>query len=120
MVVFYTENCINTATLWRDPHSYQLSNQTICLLVCIGAVVDTQQQYVDCEFILGLKEEVDHEACYQLMKDYNVEKVNMWNVGGVKMVHVRGSETDVIQVSHLRQVLGAQWYQLHPTMRKCI
>ena len=79
----------------------------ICLLVCIGAAVDTQQQYVDCEFIIGLKEEVDHGAYYQLMKDYNVEKVNIWHVGGIKMVHVRESETDVIKVSHLLQVLGA-------------
>ena len=73
----------------------------ICLLVCIGAAVGAQQQYVDGEFLIGLKEEVDHEAYYQLMQDYNVEKVNMWHMGGVKMVHVRGSETDVIQVSHL-------------------
>ena len=26
----------------------------ICLLFCIGAAVDIQQQYVDCEFIIGL------------------------------------------------------------------
>ena len=75
----------------------------ICLLVCIGAAVGAQQQYVDGEYLIGLKEDVDHEAYYQLMKDYNVEKMNMWQMGvnGVKIVHVRGSETDVIQVSHL-------------------
>ena len=72
-----------------------------CLLVCIGAVVGAQQQYVDSEFLIGLKEEVDHDSYYQLMKDYNVEKVNMWHMGGIKIVHVRGSETDIIQVSHL-------------------
>jgi serine protease len=74
---------------------------TCLLLVCVGAVLGVQQQYIDGEFLMGIKDEVDQDAYFKVMKDYNVEMINYWHMGDTYIVHLRGEETDVIQASHL-------------------
>jgi len=75
----------------------------VLLLLVAGALA--ARQFVDGQYFLGLKEDVDEEALVRILKaSYKLELLKSFHIGSMKLILVKGDEADVIRASKLSEV----------------
>ncbi len=76
----------------------------IVSLLLLGTVLGAQE-FVDGQYFLGLKEDVNENYVIKHLKvSYHLEMVKKFEIGKLKMILVKGEEADVIRASKLPEV----------------